>query len=406
MNILVLTPIVPYPPHDGDKLRLYHLLQQLKKRGHTIDIFCLTRVKEDLAQNQHLRALCRTLYIEHITNRDLFFNLVAGLLMGQSLNVSSYFSPKLKDSLRAYWKSKEGAVVDVVLAHRLRMAPAALDSHHGKPVVLDLTDCLTAYSQQLSRQPGAHLVRRLAASWDHWFLRKEEVEWPQQAAMTTIISEADAHVIVGNGLAEEKITVLPNGVDLEAAPKAGSKIYPAGRPVVCFVGNMGYAPNEEGTLWFLKTVWPLVKAKVPKALFAAVGGAPREVLKKYHNGKDVLVTGWVPQVEPYLLKAQVSIAPLRFAGGMQNKIALSMGLGVPVVATTASTGWLPKQGKECLFIADDHQAFADSIVQILQKPTVAKAQALKGKRFIAQNYSWDKAGKQLETILKKAGGVK
>lgn len=404
MNILVLTPIVPYPPHDGDKLRLYHLLQQLKKRGHTLDLFCLTRVKEDLTPKPELKALCRTLYIERVTNWDLFFNLVGGLLMGHSFNVSSYFSPKLRDVLRDYWKTEKGASIDVVLAHRLRMAPAAFGAAHGKPVVLDLTDCLTAYSRQLSRQPGAPLLRRLAASWDHWFLRKEEVEWPRRAAMTTIISEADSRVIVGNGLAEDKITVVPNGVDLSF--KSGRKVYPTGRPVVCFVGNMGYAPNEEGALWFLNMVWPLVKAKVPKALFAAVGGSPRKVLRRYHDGKDVLVTGWVPQVEPYLLKAQVSIAPLRFAGGMQNKIALSMGLGVPVVATTASTGWLPQEGKKLVRTADDHEAFAAEIVGILKKPVAAKTQALKGKRFITQNYSWDKAGKRFETILKKAGGVK
>ncbi len=402
MNILVLTPLIPYPPHDGDKLRLYHFLKHLKKKGHTIDLFCLTRVKEDMFENMALRPFCRTLYLEHLTRFDLFFNLIGGFLMGTSFNVASYFSPQLRDRLKDYWASNEGKSIDMVFVHRLRMAPAAFEGNPGKPVVLDLTDCLTAYTQQLSRQPGAPLLRRLAAKWDHWFLRKEEIAWPNQAAMTTIISQADANVLIGNGLEEEKITVVPNGVDLSGAEFKAKNVYPAKTPVVCFVGNMGYAPNEEGALWFIRTVWPLVKAKVPNAVFAAVGGSPRKILKKYHNGKDLLVTGYVPEVEPYLLNAQVSIAPLRFAGGMQNKVALSMGLGVPVVATSASTGWLPETGKGLVRIADDHEVFANEIITLLKNPATAKGRALKGKRFITQNYSWDKAGRQLESILKQA----
>ena len=50
MKFSVLTPLVPYPPNDGDKLRLYNFLLHLKKKGHQMDLMCLTRVKEDLAQ--------------------------------------------------------------------------------------------------------------------------------------------------------------------------------------------------------------------------------------------------------------------------------------------------------------------------------------------------------------------
>lgn len=151
----MLTPLVPYPPHDGDKLRLYYFLKYLKSRGHKIDLFCLTRVKDDLVQVEQLRPLCRSLYVEHITNWDLFFNLIGGILMGSSLNVASYFSPELQEKLKAYWASPAGQSVDVVLAHRLRMAPAAFKYNPGKPVILDLTDSLISYTGQLKKQSGA-----------------------------------------------------------------------------------------------------------------------------------------------------------------------------------------------------------------------------------------------------------
>ena len=403
MNILVLTPLVPYPPHDGDKLRLYHFLAHLKKRGHKIDLFCLTRVKTDFQYSKNLQSLCRRVYIEHLTNENLFFNLVGGMLIGQSLNVSSYFSPDLREHLKAYWETPDGRAIDVVLAHRLRMAPAAFEGNPGKPVVLELTDSLTAYAQQLKEKNVSHGSRRLAAWWDYWFLRREEAEWTERSYKATIISDSDAQVLLEQGAPQEKIAVIPNGVEFKRVSRAKkSAVYPKDRPVVCFVGNMGYAPNEDGALWFLKNVWPKVKELAPSTLFAAVGGQPRKSLLKFHNGDDVLITGWVPEIEPYLTQAQVSVAPLRVAAGMQNKVALSLALGVPVVASPQAVSWMPLKGRDGVIVAGNENIFAQEIVEVLIKPTRAKAWAKKGQRFILRNYRWNESGKKLEQVLKQA----
>lgn len=445
MNILVLTPLVPYPPHDGDKLRLYHFLTYLKKRGHVIDLFCLTRVRNDLQYIENLRSLCRKIYSEHLTNWDLFFNLVGGMLVGQSMNVSSHFSPTLREELKAYWKTPEGQAIDVVLAHRLRMAPAAFEGRFDdtvlfrppfndvsllkkrrfvvgappeeirknvfsffegtwpKPVVLEMTDALTSYAKQIKEKKIGRFSRRFAAGWDYWFLRREEIEWSEMSAQSIVVSEGDAQVLREEGASPGKITVIPNGVEPPRTSRVQLKgLYPKGRPVVCFVGNMGYAPNEDGALWFLKEVWPKVKQQAPQALFAAVGGQPRKVLQQYHNGEDIMVTGWVPEIEPYLLNAQVSVAPLRVASGMQNKVALALSLGVPVVATPGAVGWLPAKGREGIIVAEGSDWFALKVVEALQKSRKLKAAALKGRRFILKNYKWNESGRQLEEILKRA----
>ena len=403
LNILVLTPLIPYPPHDGDKLRLYHFLTYLKKHGHKIDLFCLTRVKDDLQYAEDLRPLCRTLYTEPITNWDLFFNLIGGALIGQSLNVSSHFSPTMREALKTYWQTPEGRKIDVVLAHRLRAAPASFEGNPGKPVVLELTDSLTSYAKQVKEQKIGRLSRRLAARWDYWFLKREEVEWTERAFQSTLISEPDAQVLREEGAPADKITVIPNGVEVKRVGKAKrAEIYPSKRPTVCFVGNMGYAANEDGALWFLKKVWPQVKREVPQAVFAAVGGQPRQVLRKFHNRDDVLVTGWVPQIEPYLIHAEVSIAPLRVAAGMQNKVAQALSLGVPVVATSAAVGWMPPKSRDGVIVAEGVELFAQAVIGALRKPSAAKAAVRKGQRFILKNYKWASSGKKLEEILKKA----
>jgi glycosyltransferase involved in cell wall biosynthesis len=403
LNILVLTPLIPYPPHDGDKIRLYHFLKHLKSRGHKIDLFCLTRVKSDFPYEEGLRPLCRRVYVEHLSPSDLFFNLIGGVLIGQSLNVSSYFSPELRDRLKDYWQTSDGQSIDVVLAHRLRMAPAAFEDNPGKPVVLELTDCLTAYAQQLKQKNVARFSRRLAAWWDYWFLRREEVEWTERAFQSTIISDSDAQVLREQGAPAAKVTVIPNGVEFKRVSKAKKTgVYPKDKPVVCFVGNMGYAANEDGALWFLKKVWPKIKKQAPSAVFAAVGGYPRKVLQRHHNGQDVLVTGWVAEIEPYLVQANVSIAPLRVAAGMQNKVALSLALGVPVVATPQAVSWMPLKGLDGVIVVGNEDQFAQEVAEVLLRPKAGKAWAKKGQRFILKNYRWNESGKKLEQVLKQA----
>ncbi len=402
LKILIVTPLVPYPPHDGDKLRLFHFLYYLHKRGHQIDLMCLTRVKEDLGQAQALRPLCRSLYMEHLTDWDLAMNLVGGLLLGRSLNVSSYHSPKLRDVLKAFWASAEGKSVDVVLAHRLRMAPAAFSENPGKPVVLELTDSMIGYTEKLRTLKGAPFTRKLAAKWDYWFLKSEEVDWARRSAQSTVISEQDAKTLLENGAPLDKVQIVPNGVSIGRKVSSKNVAYPKGRPVVCFVGNMGYAPNEEGALWFLKHIWPKVKAHIPNALFAAVGGSPRKKLKKFHDGQNILVTGWVPDVSPYFTQATVSVAPLRVASGMQNKVAQALGLGVPVVATPQAVGWMVAKGKSFVETADGEEAFAQKVVEILKNPRKAKLKAAKGKAYILKTYRWENSGRMLEQILLRA----
>jgi len=401
LNILILTPLVPYPPHDGDKLRLLHFMRYLRSKGHVLDLFGVTRVGEDLRHIDALRPLCRKVILERVTDLDLFLNLLGGTLLGRSLNVSSHFSPALRDALRLHWSTPEGRSTDVVLAHRLRMAPAAFEGNPGKPVVLDLTDCLASYSRQARGQAGFPLSRRLAAWWDHGFLRREEVEWGEEAAKALVISGADVSALWENGLAVDKIDMIPNGVD---APRRGKRptVYGKGRPVVCFLGNMGYPANEDGALWFLKEVWPKVREAGLKALFVAVGGSPRKVLRKRQNGDDILVTGFVPEMAPYLGHADVSVAPLRVAAGMQNKVVQSLAMGIPMVATPQSLSWAPEEVRDRVAVAPDADRFAQEIVGVLQDPRKARAQALKGRKVVLGRYRWAASGAKLERILKEA----
>ena len=123
-TLLVLSPVVPYPPHDGDKLRIYMILKGLKKQGYVIDLFCLTRIREDLKYIHQLKLLCRRIHVSYLKTSDVVLNLVAAIGSGRSLNIWAYFSQSFRNELLNYYRSQENNIT-AVYCYRIRMAPYA-----------------------------------------------------------------------------------------------------------------------------------------------------------------------------------------------------------------------------------------------------------------------------------------
>jgi glycosyltransferase involved in cell wall biosynthesis len=244
-------------------------------------------------------------------------------------------------------------------------------------------------TETLRKTGGIRLSRRLAARLDHGVLAEEEAKWIGRSARSILASPSDAAYLAGRGVPAERLAVVPNGVSREKGRLPRPAAYAAGSPVVAFVGNMGYPPNEEGARWFLGEVWPKVRNEMPGAVFAAAGGNPRASLRRLDNGKDVRVTGYLPSIEPYVVHATMTVAPLRVSAGMQNKVALSMALGVPVVATPGAVSWLPEKARKW-------------VVQALKAEEFARAR--KAAAFIRVHYRWERAGRLLDSLMKDVVG--
>ena len=45
------------------------------------------------------------------------------------------------------------------------------------------------------------------------------------------------------------------------------------------------------------------------------------------------VTGFVPDLRPYLAQAAVAVSPIRYGVGIQNKVLEAMAMGTPVVTS-------------------------------------------------------------------------
>ncbi len=406
-TLLVLSPVVPYPPHDGDKLRIYMILKGLKKQGYVIDLFCLTRIREDLKYIDQLKLLCRRIHVSYLKTSDVVLNLVAAIGSGRSLNIWAYFSQSFRNELLNYYRSQENNIT-AVYCYRIRMAPYAFLNPKLSPVILDLTDCLFSYFQMLQSQVSwANWQYRILAWWEGKFLLKQEISYAQKSNRTIVISATEAAKLQNEGVPRDKIVVVPNGMDDNFKKMKFKKplLYRSYNPVLCFVGNMGYLPNEEGALWFLKKVWPFILKKYSHPLLVLAGGHPSRKLLR-HSAQNVLITGYVFEIEGYLAGASVSIAPLSIAVGMQNKIILSFLLGVPVVATSAAAAFLGPQASQWLQVEDEAEKFAAAIIAVFENSRATEARKKRAKFFALTQFSWERSMQMLRQALVEAPNIR
>ena len=184
-----------------------------------------------------------------------------------------------------------------------------------------------------------------------------------------------------------KIGSLTNGVDLSYfSPANFDNPFPDGECPIVMTGHMGYRPNYEGALWFIKEILPFVRKSAPNVRAYFVGTSPPGSLQAVAS-PAVVVTGRVPDTRPYLQFATAVIAPLRIARGVQNKVLEALAMNRPVVATREATRSLGVDAGVHLWIANSPQLFAEAILSAISGPDRERiAQA--GRDYVIQNHSW------------------
>jgi sugar transferase (PEP-CTERM/EpsH1 system associated) len=152
----------------------------------------------------------------------------------------------------------------------------------------------------------------------------------------------------------DRIGWLENGVDLDRFSPARS--YPSpfsggGRNIV-FTGTMDYRPNIDAVRWFADAVLPLLRQEQPPIHFHIVGARPDRQVLRLGRMAGIHVTGRVDDVRPFLAHADLAVAPLRIARGIQNKVLEAMAMARPVLASPeAFEGVRAKPGRDLLVCA-------------------------------------------------------
>jgi glycosyltransferase involved in cell wall biosynthesis len=241
-----------------------------------------------------------------------------------------------------------------------------------------------------------HPLRRLAYGAEWKKARRIESDACRSFDHVITVSEDDRQTLEKEFGVTHSSTI-PTGVDTDFFSPSPERSRP-GRLV--FVGSMDWDPNEEGVVWFLRAIYPLIRRAIPDASFAIVGRAPSPRLRAIAERQAGLeITGQVPDVRPHLAKAEVVVVPLRVGGGTRIKIPEAMAMAKAVVSTPVGAEGLPFHDGRQLRIVGEPEQFAGAVIELMNNAPLRNSIANAARDEVVSRYGWEPVVARVEDIL-------
>ena len=357
MRILVLTQRLPYAPNRGDRLRVYHMLQHLRRHAE-VDLVSLVHDDEEASHVDDVRGFVSTVAALPVSKLRSGINAAAALVTGRPLTHALLDAPGMTAALNRICAAHPP---NVVFAYGSGMARFAMQAPLDRyPFVLDFVDVDSRKWRDMAasgRIPKSWIYRREAAT-----LGAFEARAAHAATASLVVNEREASN--ARELARSaNVIVLANGVELE---RLRPMMPPSDKPRVVFCGVMSYEPNADGMKWFVEHVWPLVKAQRRDATLSVVGPDPSAAFRALCAvDSSITIAGRVADVRDWLWSSAVGIAPLLVARGVQNKALEAIAAGLPIVITEAVAGGLPANAACASRVANTAERFASHVIELL-----------------------------------------
>jgi glycosyltransferase involved in cell wall biosynthesis len=272
----------------------------------------------------------------------------------------------------------------------------------GQPVVWDSVDCISHLFEQASAQ-STDLFGKLVTRFELDRTRKMEAKLLSIFDHVLVTSATDKAALLGlsaNGSKPAPVSVLSNGVDqgffhpnpeIERDPET-----------LVFSGKMSYHANVSMVKYLVSEIMPRIWKLRPAVRLYIVGKDPTSEIKELEKNPLIKVTGTVDDIRPFLWRATISVVPLLYGAGIQNKILEAMATGTPVVTTFKALSALDVQAGNHLFAADDADEFTQAVVRLIENRNLQKMIGETGLSYVQSNHSWTSIAVRLVDIYNQA----
>jgi len=226
-------------------------------------------------------------------------------------------------------------------------------------------------------------VSRAAAAVEWRRVREYEAEVCRRSRLVFVVSDVDGAVLSTHAGPGVRFCTVPIAVDASGVAAVDTLTT---APNLMFLGGLHWPPNADAMATFVRTMWPRVRAAVPAATLTSVGRDDSPVAAECRAAPGVTVTGWVPDIAPYVQQSRVLVVPMRAGSGMRVKILEAMARGVPVVSTSVGCEGIEVESGRHLLIADEPEAFADAVVRVLRDHALAASLSRAARALVLERY--------------------
>jgi sugar transferase (PEP-CTERM/EpsH1 system associated) len=396
VRVLFLSQIVPYPPHGGVLQRGYHLLRELGRRAsvhllafvHPDELRTEARVEESRAA---LKEFCERVEYFPLWAKTspahkaaaLAASAFSPLPFSVIAHRSSAFERRVAESLRT--GPYDVVHVDTVALSQFvdldaPTVPSVLTHHNIESMLMERR--ASVEHRPLARQ---YLQRETAK------LRSYEARMSPRYDMNIVVSPDDGHTLAAR-VPGVRTAVVPNGVNVEYFTPDPTQETPA----LIYTGGMNMFANRDAVTYFLDEIWPLIRKRMPDTKFFAVGqDPPKELLAYAGRDPNVVVTGFVDDIRPYVRKAAVYVVPLRVGGGTRLKVLDAMAMGKAIVSTSIGCEGIAVKPGQHLMTADTPETFAQATITLLGDRVRRLSLGRAARDLVERRYAWRVIGDQL-----------
>jgi sugar transferase (PEP-CTERM/EpsH1 system associated) len=382
------------PPDTGGKIRSYNILRELARR-HSVTFFSFYAAHgDDLhpgLKDVFERVICLPLKLPAPKSVAEMLDYSLGLLSSEPYNIRKYCRPEVRRELRELLEREN---YDVIVCDFLVAAGVIPWDAPTSEVIF--THNVEAAIWRRHYAVATNPIWK-AISWLEWRkMEAAERRYLRLADHVLTVSQTDRDAFA-SFLESEKLTVIPTGVDLDYfQPMPVEEIANS----LVFTGSMDWLPNEDGILYFVEAILPLIRQQCPKVLLEVVGRSPsRKLWALAEREQGVRLTGWVEDIRPFVARAQVCIVPLRIGGGTRLKIFEAMAMGKAVVSTSVGAEGLPVRHEDNILLADTPHDFASSVISLLRDSNQQKRLGAAARALVQEKFSWPKVAESFGHAL-------
>jgi len=394
--LLFLVHRIPFPPNKGDKIRSFNLLKFLAEYFH-VHLGAFVDDQDDFKHIDKLNAYCASTCLLPLNTGKAKLKSLLGLLTARPLTLPYYFDHKMQNWVNEVI-DKENIGKSLVFSSSMAQYLSG-DQYCGLKRLIDFVDIDSdKWSQYVKSAPllmkpvylyEARMLqaweKKIAAEFDHsFFVSKSESDLFKQLSPYLV----------------DKVSYFNNGVDTEFfSPKhVFDSPYEDNQTSIVFTGAMDYWANADAVIWFSQQVLPALCQQNPQLKFYIVGFKPGDKVKALAESPNIVVTGAVDDVRPYLAHAVVTVAPMRIARGIQNKVLEAMAMEKPVVVSPQGYEGINASNGQELLLAEDENDWINVINDLLSGEGGSSMGCAARKR-VVNDYSWQGSLARLEHYL-------
>lgn len=420
-KILLLSPVVPYPPTDGGKLRTFKLCNLLADK---YDITILARVRhDDLDFEKYLGngpfskiifipvvypETANLTKIEKPSSGKMVVNKIQdwtdvskGMPYGLDFKVEARFREALIECLHQGY--------DIVHAEHLHMSQYLRFAQDIPSVLTEMDVEYEKVRRSIQAMVGElrgkwvtkqvdRLVKPIKLKYQLKKIKEIESSLADSVDVCIAMSESDKRLLQEMN-PTLRIEIVPNGVDI-------SYFQPTeiddGSLSLTYTGHMGYLPNIDAVQFFHKDIYPHIRAAFPHIKLNIVGKNPEErIIALGKIDPSITVTGFVEDVRPFMTRDSIYVAPLRLGSGTRLKILEAMAMKMAVVSTTIGCEGLDVENDKNILIADDPGDFAEAVTELIRNPKKRRQIGDEARKLVEKSYDWSSIAKLQDHVYKE-----